>query len=53
MKEYQLQKSICKYLDLSNILYCGSMGGNYQPHVSVRMSAKLSGYKRGFPDLFI
>ena len=51
--EYQLQKAVCKYLDLSNILYCGSMGGNYQPHVSVRMRAKKSGYKRGFPDLFI
>ena len=53
MKEYNLQKSVCKYLDLNNVLYCGSMGGNYQPHVSVRMRAKNSGYKRGFPDLFI
>ena len=53
MKEYQLQKAVCKYLDLNNVLYCGSMGGNYQPHVSVRMRAKKSGYKRGFPDLFI
>ena len=38
MKEYQLQKAVCKYLDLSNILYCGSMGGNYQPHFSQRLS---------------
>ena len=53
MKEYQLQKAVCKYLDLNNVLYCGSMGGNYQPHVSVRMRAKKSGYKKGFPDLFI
>ena len=53
MKEYQLQKAICKYLDLRGVLYCGSMGGNYQPHVSVRMRAKKSGYKRGFPDLFL
>ncbi len=53
MKEYQLQKAVCKYLDLNNVLYCGSMGGNYQPHVSVRMRAKKSGYKRGFPDLFL
>ena len=29
MKEYQLQKAVCKYLDLQNVLYCGSMGGNY------------------------
>ena len=53
MKEYQLQKAVCKYLDLQNVLYCGSMGGNYQAHMSVRMRAKNSGYKRGFPDLFI
>jgi|TARA_R100001015_G_C4625922_1_gene184666 hypothetical protein len=53
MKEYELQKAVCKYLDLQGYLYCGSMGGNYQPHVSVRMRAKKSGYKRGFPDLFI
>ena len=53
MKEYNLQKSVCKYLDLNNVLYCGSMGGNYQPHVSVRMRAKKSGYKKGFPDLFL
>jgi hypothetical protein len=53
MKEYQLQKAICKYLDLQNVLYCGSMGGNYQVHMSVRIRAKNSGYKRGFPDLFI
>tara|TARA_R100000664_G_scaffold2376_6_gene5997 strand:+ start:161 stop:511 length:351 start_codon:yes stop_codon:yes gene_type:complete len=52
-KEYELQKSICKYLDLQNVLYCGSMGGNYQAHMSVRIRAKKSGYKRGFPDLFI
>ena len=53
MKEYQLQKAVCKYLDLQNVLYCGSMGGNYQAHMSVRIRAKKSGYKRGFPDLFI
>ena len=53
MKEYQLQKAICKYLDLQNVLYCGSMGGQYQVHYSQRIKAKKSGYKRGFPDLFI
>ena len=53
MKEYQLQKAVCKYLDLQNVLYCGSMGGQYQAHMSVRIRAKKSGYKRGFPDLFI
>tara|TARA_R100000655_G_scaffold4623_3_gene14948 strand:+ start:1883 stop:2215 length:333 start_codon:yes stop_codon:yes gene_type:complete len=53
MKEYQLQKSICSYLDLKNVLYCGSMGGQYQKFYSQRNKAKASGYKRGFPDLFI
>ena len=53
MKEYQLQKAVCKYLDLQNVLYCGSMGGQYQVHMSQRIKAKNSGYKRGFPDLFI
>ena len=53
MKEYQLQKAVCKYLDLKGILYCGSMGGQYQVHFSQRIKAKKSGYKKGFPDLFI
>ena len=51
--EYQLQKTVCKYLDLNNILYCGSMGGQYQVFRSQRIKAKQTGYKRGFPDLFI
>jgi len=53
MTEYELQKAICKYLDLKGILYCASMGGQYQPHFSQRIKAKKSGYKKGFPDLFI
>ena len=53
MKEYQLQKAVCKYLDLNNVLYCGSMGGQYHAHFSQRIKAKKSGYKKGFPDLFI
>jgi hypothetical protein len=53
MKEYQLQKAVCKYLDLQNVLYCGSMGGQYQVHMSQRIKAKKSGYKKGFPDIFI
>ncbi len=51
--EYQLQKTVCKYLDLNNILYCGSMGGQYQVFRSQRIKAKQTGYKRGFPDIFI
>ncbi len=53
MKEYQLQKAICKYLDLQNILFCGSMGGQYQVFRSQRIKAKMTGYKKGFPDIFI
>jgi len=53
MTEYELQKAICKYLDLKGVLYCGSMGGQYQAHFSQRIKAKKSGYKKGFPDLFI
>ena len=40
MTEYELQKGICKYLDLNNVLYCGSMGGQYQVHFSQRIKAK-------------
>ena len=45
MTEYELQKAICKYLDLKGVLYCGSMGGQYQAHFSQRIKAKKSGYK--------
>ena len=53
MKEYQLQKAVCKYLDLQGYLYCATMGGQYQKYHSQRNKAKATGYKRGFPDLFI
>tara|TARA_Y100001938_G_C8091812_1_gene435501 strand:- start:3397 stop:3735 length:339 start_codon:yes stop_codon:yes gene_type:complete len=53
LKEYQLQKAVCEYLDLKNVLFCGSMGGQYQVFISQRIKAKNTGYKRGFPDLFI
>ena len=53
MKEYQLQKAVCKYLDLQNVLYCGSMGGQYQKYHSQRNKAKATGYRKGFPDIFI
>ena len=42
MKEYQLQKAVCEYLDLKNVLYCGSMGGQYQKFHSQRNKAKGS-----------
>ena len=53
MKEYQLQKAVCKYLDLQGYLYCASMGGQYQKYHSQRNRAKATGLKRGIPDLII
>ncbi len=53
MTEYQLQKAVVNYLDYNGVLFCGSMGGQYQAHISQRVKAKKSGYKRGFPDIFI
>ncbi len=52
-EEYKLQKAVCKYLDLKGVLFCGSMGGQYQQLHSQRNKSKATGYKRGFPDLFI
>jgi hypothetical protein len=53
--EYELQKTVCIYLDLQykGIFYNGSAGGQYQKYPSQRTKTKLSGYKSGFPDLFI
>ena len=53
MKEYQLQKAVCKYLDLQGYLYCASMNGQYQKYLSQRNKAKATGMKKGVPDLFI
>ena len=53
MKEHQLQKAVCKYLDLQGYLYCASMNGQYQKYHSQRNRAKATGLKRGVPDLFI
>ena len=46
MKEYQLQKAVCKYLDLQGYLYCSTLGGQYQKYHSQRNRAKYGGYKR-------
>ena len=53
MKEYQLQKAVCKYLDLQGYLYCSTMGGQYQKYHSQRNKAKATGYKKGIPDIII
>lgn len=53
--EHDLQKSIVKYMKLQHpkVFMNGSMGGVYIKHFSQRNKAKDSGYKKGFPDLFI
>ena len=45
MTEYELQKAVCKYLDLKGVLYCGSMGGQYQIFKSQRIKQKLTNMK--------
>lgn len=46
MKEYQLQKAVCKYLDLKGYLYCASLNGQYQKYHSQRNRAKATGMKK-------
>jgi len=53
MKEYQLHKEVCKYLDLQGYLYCSTMGGHYQKYHSIRNRQKETGYRKGIPDLII
>jgi len=52
--EYELQKAVCKYLSLqhSDIFYNGSAGG-MRTFMSVAKKMKATGYKAGFPDLFL
>lgn len=53
--EYKIQKSVIIWLEYQfpNALFCGSMGGQYQKYHSQRLKAKKTGYRKGFPDLFI
>ena len=52
--EYELQKAVCKYLDVKykDVFYNGSAGGMYT-FFSVGKKMKATGYKSGFPDLFL
>lgn len=52
--EYELQKSVVEYLQLKypNTLYCGSAGG-IRTSMSQAIKMKHTGYKKGFPDLFV
>ena len=54
MKEYELQKSIIKFIKLKypNILYCASAGG-MRTSISVAKRMKATGYVKGTPDIAI
>tara|TARA_R110000823_G_scaffold306527_1_gene428973 strand:+ start:988 stop:1329 length:342 start_codon:yes stop_codon:yes gene_type:complete len=55
MSEASLQANVIKYLKLQypSVIYCASLGGQYQPYISQRNKAKATGYVKGFPDLGI
>ena len=55
MSEAQLQTNIVKYIryQYPALLYCASLGGQYQRYISQRNKAKATGYVKGFPDLGI
>lgn len=52
--EASIQQSICRYLDITypRILYCASAGG-MRTSMKQAIKMKLTGYKKGFPDMFI
>jgi len=50
--EYELQKAVAKYLDLKKVLYCASVGG-VRTTFRQAIKMKATGYKKGFPDIFI
>ena len=49
-----MQKAVCKYLDLKYkpVFYNGSAGG-MRTYLSVAKRMKATGYKSGFPDIFL
>lgn len=53
--EYKLQKAVCIYLKLQykDVLFNGSQGGQYLKYHSQRNKKTATGYKKGFPDLFL
>jgi len=52
--EYELQRAVCRYLDIkyNKVFYNGSAGG-MRTYLSVAKRMKETGYKSGFPDIFI
>ena len=53
MSEANLQANVVKYLKYQypQVMYCASLGGQYQRYISQRNKAKSTGYVKGFPDL--
>ena len=54
MSEMRLQSEVVRYISLQypKARYCASLGGIYTSPSQAR-KAKLTGYSRGMPDLFI
>ena len=52
MTEQKLQNDVCKYLDLSNLLWCHVPNGGKRSKRSGR-KMKLAGAKKGAPDCLI
>ena len=54
MSEMRLQSEVVKYIQLQypKAKYCASLGGIYTSPSQAR-KGKLTGYIKGFPDLFI
>lgn len=52
--EASIQQAICRYLDITypRILYCASAGG-MRTSMKQAIKMKMTGYKKGFPDMFI
>lgn len=52
--EASIQQAICNYLDAKHprILYCASAGG-MRTSMKQAIKMKLTGYRKGFPDMFI
>ena len=52
--EYELQKAVVKWLGYKypGLLYCASAGG-VRTSMTQAKKMKATGYKKGFPDLFI
>jgi hypothetical protein len=50
--EHEVQKAICKYLDLKKIFYFAVPNGGHR-HIKVASKLKSEGVKAGIPDLCI